>query len=67
MMTTFKKHCVPGATKLEVVEALRREEVNRGLIFDYCLMTVGTSLNRAPSEQRLQMGDIISLELGREL
>ncbi len=67
MMTTFKKHCVPGATKLEVVEALRREEVNRGLIFDYCLMTVGTSLNRAPSEQRLETGDIISLDFGRQL
>lgn len=64
MMTTFKQHCVPGATKLEVVEALRREEVNRGLVFDYCLMTVGTSLNRAPSEQRLETGDIISLDSG---
>jgi Xaa-Pro aminopeptidase len=64
MMTTFKKHCAPGATKLEVVEALRREEVNRGLGFDYCLMTVGTSLNRAPSEQTLNPGDIISLDSG---
>jgi Xaa-Pro aminopeptidase len=64
MLTTFKQHCRPGATKLEVVEALRREEVNRGLIFDYCLMTVGTSLNRAPSEQTLKPGDIISLDSG---
>lgn len=64
MMTTFQKHCVPGATKLEVVEAIRREEVNRGLVFDYCLMTVGTSLNRAPSEQTLAKGDIISIDSG---
>jgi Xaa-Pro aminopeptidase len=49
---------------LEVVEALRREEVNRGLVFDYCLMTAGTSLNRAPSEQKLAKGDILTLDSG---
>jgi Xaa-Pro aminopeptidase len=64
MTTTFAKHCVPGATKLEVVEAIRREEVNRGLVFDYCLMTAGTSLNRAPSEQKLSVGDILTLDSG---
>jgi len=64
MKATFEKHCVPGASKLEVVEKLRQEEVNRGLVFDYCLMTAGTSLNRAPSEQRLAQGDIISLDSG---
>src|SRR6202044_2874980 len=41
----------PGATKNDLVEALRREEVNRGLNFEYCLITAGTSLNRAPSNQ----------------
>lgn len=64
MLTTFKQHCVPGASKLEVVEALRRAEVNRGLVFDYCLMTAGTSLNRAPSDQKLAMGDILTLDSG---
>ncbi len=64
MMVTFHKHCIAGASKLEVVEALRREEVSRGLVFDYCLMTAGTSLNRAPSEQRLALGDIISIDSG---
>jgi Xaa-Pro aminopeptidase len=64
MMTVFKKHCRPGATKLEITEAVRREEVNRGLVFDYLLITAGTSLNRAPSEQRLAAGDIISLDSG---
>jgi len=64
MMVTFQKHCVVGASKLEVVEALRREEVSRGLVFDYCLMTAGTSLNRAPSDQRLASGDIISIDSG---
>jgi Xaa-Pro aminopeptidase len=54
----------PGATKLELVEALRREEVNRGLTFEYCLITAGTSLNRAPSEQVWGAGDILSLDSG---
>jgi Xaa-Pro aminopeptidase len=54
----------PGVTKRELVEALRREEVNRGLTFEYCLITAGTSLNRAPSDQILGEGDILSLDSG---
>ena len=54
----------PGTTKRELTEALRREETNRGLIFEYCLITAGTSLNRAPSEQRWEKGDILSLDSG---
>jgi Xaa-Pro aminopeptidase len=54
----------PGATTRELTEALRREETNRGLTFDYCLITAGTSLNRAPSEQRWGRGDILSLDSG---
>ena len=54
----------PGATKAEVVEALRREEVNRGLTFEYCLITAGTSLNRAPSDQVWGAGDIMSIDSG---
>src|ERR1700734_3529852 len=54
----------PGVTKRELVEALRREEVGRGLNFEYCLITGGTSLNRAPSDQVLREGDILSLDSG---
>ena len=54
----------PGATKAELVEALRREETNRGLTFEYCLITAGTSLNRAPSDQVWGEGDILSLDSG---
>ena len=54
----------PGATKAELAEALRREETNRGLTFDYCLITAGTSLNRAPSPQKWGEGDILSLDSG---
>lgn len=64
MLAVFESHCAPGISKLEINEALRREEVNRGLVFDYLLVTAGTSLNRAPSEQRLAEGDIISLDSG---
>jgi len=54
----------PGATKAELTEALRREETNRGLTFEYCLITAGTSLNRAPSNQVWGEGDILSLDSG---
>jgi Xaa-Pro aminopeptidase len=54
----------PGATKAELTEALRREETNRGLTFEYCLITAGTSLNRAPSEQKWGEGEILSLDSG---
>jgi Xaa-Pro aminopeptidase len=36
----------------------------RGLIFDYCLITAGTNLNRAPSDQVWGDGDILSLDSG---
>jgi Xaa-Pro aminopeptidase len=54
----------PGATKRELTEALRREETMRGLTFDYLLITAGTNLNRAPSEQKWGKGDILSLDSG---
>src|SRR5216684_7805297 len=54
----------PGTTKFELTEALRREETNRGLTFEYCLIAAGTSHNRAPSEQRWEEGDILSLDSG---
>ena len=63
MLAVFKV-CAPGVTKMELVDQLRREEVGRGLTFEYCLITAGTSLNRAPSDQRLQKGDILSLDSG---
>ena len=54
----------PGTTKRDLVEALRREEVARGLTFEYCLITTGTSLNRAPSDARWEEGAILSLDSG---
>jgi Xaa-Pro aminopeptidase len=63
MLATFAK-IEPGQTKHDIVEILRREETQRGLLFEYCLITAGTSLNRAPSDQRLHEGDILSLDSG---
>jgi Xaa-Pro aminopeptidase len=56
--------CRPAMTKHDVVGRLRREETNRGLNFEYCLISAGSSLNRAPSDQMLGAGDIISLDSG---
>jgi Xaa-Pro aminopeptidase len=63
MAAVIKTHGA-GATKNELTEALRREETSRGLTFDYCLITAGSSLNRAPSDQRWEKGDILSLDSG---
>ena len=63
MLAVFDE-CAPGQTKNELVDRLRREEVGRGLTFEYCLITAGTRLNRAPSDQRLEAGDVISLDSG---
>jgi Xaa-Pro aminopeptidase len=54
----------PGMTKHDVVARLRREETNRGLNFEYCLISAGSSLNRAPSDQLLGPADIMSLDSG---
>jgi Xaa-Pro aminopeptidase len=54
----------PGTTKKELAEALRREEVQRGLDFEYCLVACGASLNRAPSDQAWQDGEVLSLDSG---
>ena len=45
-----------GTTKAEFTETLRREEVNRGLTFEYCLIACGKSHNRAPSRTALGKG-----------
>jgi Xaa-Pro aminopeptidase len=53
-----------GSTKAEIIEQLRREETNRGLQFEYCLLTLGSSHNRAASDQAWAMGDVMSIDSG---
>jgi Xaa-Pro aminopeptidase len=63
-MAAIFKNFGPGASKAEMTEALRREETSRGLTFDYLLITVNSSLNRAPSEERWEKGGVLSLDSG---
>jgi len=53
-----------GATKTDIIERLRREETNRGLQFEYCLLTLGASHNRAASPQAWQPGEVLSIDSG---
>ncbi|MFL6790276.1 MAG: M24 family metallopeptidase [Bradyrhizobium sp.] len=54
----------PGSTKQELADALRIAEVKRGLTFEYCLLACGANHNRAPSAQRWEQGDVLSLDSG---
>lgn len=56
-----------GASKADIAETLHREEVARGLSFDYCLITMGQSLNRAPSNQVWHEKDVLSVDSGGNL
>ena len=53
-----------GSTKTEIIERLRREETNRGLQFEYCLLTLGPSHNRAASDQAWKRGEVLSIDSG---
>ena len=63
MLAVIESHG-PGATKQDLADALRREETDRGLVFEYCLIAAGDSHNRAPSDQRWEMGDVLSVDSG---
>jgi Xaa-Pro aminopeptidase len=54
----------PGTTKQQLSDALRIAEAKRGLTFEYCLLASGNSHNRAPSPQRWEQGDVLSLDSG---
>jgi Xaa-Pro dipeptidase len=56
----------PGTTKQEIAERLREQEELRGVAFDYCLTAMGTSMNRAPSDQAWRPGEVLSLDSGGE-
>jgi Xaa-Pro aminopeptidase len=53
-----------GASKAELGAALRREETARGLLFEYVLISMGKSFNRALSSQRWGKGDPVSIDSG---
>ncbi len=53
-----------GWSKTRIIEELRQQEVQRGLHFDYCLLTLGSSHNRASSAQTWQAGEVLSIDSG---
>lgn len=63
MLEVIATHA-PGTTTQQLFDALRREEESRDLAFEYCLVTSGTSHNRAPSSNRWEQGGIITLDSG---
>ena len=56
-----------GTSKRDIIERLRIEETQRGLHFDYCLLTLGASHVRAASDQRWQKGEVLSIDSGGNL
>ena len=56
-----------GESKFEIIERLRREETNQGLMFEYCLLTLGSSHNRAASSQHWREGEVLSIDSGGNL
>ncbi len=53
-----------GWTKARIIEELRQQETSRGLHFDYCLLTLGASHNRASSSQKWRPGEVLSIDSG---
>ena len=63
MLATFAAHG-EGSTKYEIIETLKQEEIARGLEFEYALVNIGTSFNRAPSGQTWNKGEVLALDSG---
>jgi Xaa-Pro aminopeptidase len=63
MLATFETTHV-GDSKVDVYERLRVAETQLGLQFCYALLAAGANFNRGPSSQRLQAGDVLSLDSG---
>lgn len=66
MLAVFANHG-PGTTESQLVQALKLEQIKRGLNFEYCLVTTGNELARTPSERRWKAGEIASLDSGANL
>lgn len=56
-----------GDSKHKIIDRLRQEETARGLQFEYCLLTLGSSHNRAASSQTWNAGEVLSIDSGGNL
>ena len=63
MLATFHAS-TPGETEAQIVERFRREQTGRGMVYDYCLVSTGPDLNRAPSDRVWAPGEVLSLDSG---
>lgn len=63
MLAVFSAHG-PGTSKLELFDALRREETARGMKFEYALTNIGTAFNRAPYDKVWEEGETLALDSG---
>lgn len=61
IVATFEK-TRPGTTKFQIIDTLRREQTERGLTYQYSLITVGDSRNRVPSREIWEAGSIMSID-----
>ena len=55
---------VSGRSKRDIAAHLRREELSRDLVFEYCLISAGASHNRAPNDTIVKDGDVVALDSG---
>ena len=59
---------IPGTNTFDIAEELRRDEVNKGLNFEYCLVAAGACYNRTPSKKfTWNKGEVLSLDSGANL
>src|SRR5215212_5636834 len=63
MLAVFSKYGA-GTSKLKLFEALREEEISRGMKFEYALTNVGTAFNRAPYDKIWEEGETLALDSG---
>jgi Xaa-Pro aminopeptidase len=66
MCATFARHGA-GSSKREIVQSLREEQTNRGLTYEYCLVSMGASLNRGASDDVWKEGEVLCLDSGGNL
>ena len=63
MLATFQ-WVRPGVTETEIVQQLRMEQTQRGLDYDFALITTGPTFGRAPSPRKIANQEILSLDTG---
>lgn len=67
-MEKVMKGTKPGTDTKSIAQALKEEETNFGMNFEYCLVAAGNSYNRTPSDKLFwNKGDILSLDSGANI